>query len=137
MTRIFVFGDLDQTMKKAFAVALEIQSWVVQNLRAEMICEELYLGSLRMAEESGFGMQFMGNPGEQAKFVGHGVGLELDELPVLAKGFTGKLVEGQVVAIEPKFIFPGRGVVGIENTWLVAASGSEKLTVLADDVVNL
>ncbi len=137
MTRIFVFGDLDQTMKKAFAIALEIQTWVVQNLRAEMICEELYLGSLRMAEESGFGMQFMGNPGEQAKFVGHGVGLELDELPVLAKGFTGKLVEGQVVAIEPKFIFPGRGVVGIENTWLVTASDSEKLTVLADDVVYL
>ena len=82
-------------------------------------------------------MQFMGNPGEQAKFVGHGVGLELDELPVLAKGFTGKLVEGQVVAIEPKFIFPGRGVVGIENTWLVTAADSEKLTVLADDVVNL
>jgi len=137
MTRIFVFGDLDQTMKRAFAVALEIQSWVVENLRPEMNCEDLYLGSLRMAEESGLGMQFMGNPREQAKFVGHGVGLELDELPVLAKGFKGLLVVGQTIAIEPKFIFPGRGVVGIENTWLVTASGGEKLTVLPDDVVNL
>jgi Xaa-Pro aminopeptidase len=102
-----------------------------------MICEDLYFGSLRMAEESGLGTQFMGNPGEQAKFVGHGVGLELDELPVLAKGFTVPLVEGQAVALEPKFIFPGRGVVGIENTWLVTARGGEKLTILPDDVVYL
>ncbi len=137
MTRIFVFGELDQTMKNAFAVALDIQSWVVENLRPGMICDDLYLGSLRMAEESGLGMQFMGNPGEQAKFVGHGVGLELDELPVLAKGFTIPLAEGQTVAIEPKFIFPGRGVVGIENTWLVTARGGEKLTVLPDDIVHL
>jgi Xaa-Pro aminopeptidase len=137
MTRIFVFGDLDIVMKRAFDTALKIQSWVAENLRPGMICEDLYFGSLRMAEESGLGAQFMGNPDEQAKFVGHGVGLELDELPVLAKGFTAPLVEGQAVALEPKFIFPGRGVVGIENTWLVTARGGEKLTILPDDVVYL
>jgi len=137
MTRIFIFGDLDQTMKKAFTGALEIQSWVVEHLQPGMICEDLYFSSLKMAEEFGLGMQFMGHPGEQAKFVGHGVGLELDELPVLAKGFTVPLVEGQAVALEPKFIFPGRGVVGIENTWLVTARGGEKLTILPDDVVHL
>jgi Xaa-Pro aminopeptidase len=90
-----------------------------------------------MAEESGFGANFMGNTGEQAKFVGHGVGLELDEFPILAKGFKAPLQEGQAVAIEPKFIFSGVGVVGIENTWLVTATGAEKLTCLADDLVVL
>ena len=90
-----------------------------------------------MAEESGFDANFMGNTGEQAKFVGHGVGLELDELPILAKGFKAALQEGQTIAIEPKFIFPGLGAVGIENTWLVTATGAEKLTCLADDIVFL
>ena len=137
MTRIFVFGELDAAMKKAFETSQKIQSWVAENLRPGAICEDLYAGSLRMAEESGLAVRFMGNPGEQAKFVGHGVGLELDELPVLAKGFNALLTAGQAVAVEPKFVFPGQGVVGIENTWLVTDTGGEKLTVLSDDVVCL
>ena len=137
MTRIFVFGELDGTMKKAFEAARKIQSWVAENLRPGTICEELYAGSLSMAEAFGLSGQFMGNPGEQARFVGHGVGLELDELPVLAKGFKASLIAGQAVAVEPKFIFPGQGVVGIENTWLVTDTRGEKLTTLSDDVVCL
>jgi len=137
MTRIFVFGELDPLLKNAFDVGLEIQSWIIGNLKSGTICEDLYFGSLKMAEEKGLAAQFMGNPGEQARFVGHGVGLELDELPVLAKGFTAPLQAGQAVAIEPKFIFPGRGAVGIENTWLVTTSSGVKLTTLPDAVVNL
>ncbi len=75
------------------------------------VCEELYLHSLGMAEAAGLGVHYMGYPGEQARFVGHGVGLELDEFPVLAKGFRSPLQEGQTLALEPKFIFPGKGVV--------------------------
>ncbi len=90
-----------------------------------------------MAESAGLGEHFMGYPGEQAKFVGHGVGLELDELPVLAPKFKHPLREGNVVAIEPKFIFPGRGIVGIENTYAVGKGGCEKLTRLPDNLVHL
>jgi Xaa-Pro dipeptidase len=137
MTRIFVFGEIEPMLERACDTAIEIQSWLVDNLKPGTICEDLYIGSLGMAEDKGLAAQFMGNPGEQAKFVGHGVGLELDELPVLAKGFKVPLLEGQAVAIEPKFIFPGRGVVGIENTWLVTSSGCEKLTDLSDQTVYL
>lgn len=137
MTRIFVLGEIDSMLTEAFDVALKVQDWVVANLRPGVICEDLHLGALRIAEESGFGANFMGIPGEQAKFIGHGVGLELDELPVLAKGFKSPLQEGHAVAIEPKFVFPGKGSVGIENTWLVTASQSEKLTDLSDEIVYL
>jgi Xaa-Pro dipeptidase len=137
MTRIFVFGELDQQLRKAFDTAIGIQTRIVQDLRPRTICEDLYRSGVAMAEESGFDANFMGNTGEQAKFVGHGVGLELDELPILAKGFKAALQEGQTIAIEPKFIFPGLGAVGIENTWLVTATGAEKLTCLADDIVFL
>ena len=91
-----------------------------------------------MAEQAGLGDRFMGPPGDQARFVGHGVGLELDELPVLAPGFKGTLAAGQTIAIEPKFVFPGQGAVGIENTFVVTASGGEKLTAaVADDLLRV
>jgi Xaa-Pro dipeptidase len=137
MTRIFVFGKLAPEMKRAFHVSLDIQKWLRENLRPGKIWEELFAGSIGMAESAGLGDYFMGCPGEQAKFVGHGVGLELDELPVLAPKFRFPLKEGQTVAIEPKFVFPGIGAIGIENTFAVTESGGEKLTDLPDDIIYL
>jgi Xaa-Pro dipeptidase len=136
-TRIFAFGRIEDELVRAHAVALRIQDWIAENLRPGAICEDLYMGALRIAEDAGLGEQFMGIPGEQAKFIGHGVGLELDELPVLAKGFNYPLQEGHVVAIEPKFVFPGKGAVGIENTWLITASNGEKMTDFPDEIVLL
>jgi Xaa-Pro dipeptidase len=70
------------------------------------------------------------------RFIGHGVGLELDELPVLAAGDL-RLEEGMVFALEPKFVLPGLGAVGIENTWLVGREGVTPLTVAPDDIVTV
>ena len=61
------------------------------------------------------------------RFIGHGVGLELDELPVLTTSDL-ELAAGMVFALEPKFVLPGLGAIGIENTWLVTADGLELLT---------
>jgi Xaa-Pro aminopeptidase len=135
MTRLYVCGRLDDELARAFATALGIQRWLVERLVPGAICEELFAGAAALAEESGFGAHFMGAPGENARFVGHGVGLELDELPVLAQGFKQPLVASQTIAIEPKFVFPGRGVVGIENTFAVSERGGVKLTDRPDDLV--
>ncbi len=137
ITRIFVHGELETELCRAFSVACDIEAWLAEHLRPGVVCEELYLHSLGMARAAGLEDHFMGYPGEQARFVGHGVGLELDEFPVLAKGFRSTLQVGQALALEPKFIFPGKGVVGIENTWLVMPHGGEKLTTLADEVVHV
>jgi Xaa-Pro aminopeptidase len=137
MTRLFVCGTLDADLQQAFTASCEIQAWLVERLVPGAICEELFAGAAARAEASGFGAHFMGAPGENAKFVGHGIGLELDELPVLAQGFKLPLVAGQVIAIEPKFVFPGRGVVGIENTFAVSAGGGIKITDLEDGIVSL
>jgi Xaa-Pro aminopeptidase len=61
--------------------------------------------------------------------------MELDEMPVLAPGFDAPLRPGQTIAIEPKFVFPGQGAVGIENTWAVGEGGGERLTELSDDLM--
>jgi Xaa-Pro aminopeptidase len=69
----------------------------------------------------------MGAGSNQVRFVGHGVGLELDELPVIAPRFDTPLEAGMVLAIEPKVFFPGIGGAGVENTYIITAAGFEKL----------
>lgn len=137
MTRMFVFGSLRPELRKAFEVSLDIQEYLEENLLPGQDCAELFAGSQAMAEAGGLAAHFMGAPGEQAKFVGHGVGLELDELPILAQGFQVPLQLGQTLAVEPKFVFPEVGVVGIENTYAVGATGGQRLTQLADTIIAL
>jgi Xaa-Pro aminopeptidase len=67
--------------------------------------------------------------------VGHGVGLELDELPILTAASEVTLREGMVVAVEPKFFFGDRGGVGIENTWVITQDGCRNLTADDDEIV--
>lgn len=137
MTRMFVCGNLDPQLLRAFAVARNIQAAVAAALTPGAICSELFHLSKKMADDAGLGNFYMGTPGENARFVGHGVGLELDEVPVLAQGFDEPLVAGQTIAVEPKFVFPAMGPIGIENTYAVTSAGGEKLTPLEDDLISL
>ncbi|MBI5847336.1 MAG: aminopeptidase P family protein [Nitrospirae bacterium] len=137
MTRIFCFGRLDRTLENAFSISLEIQAWIKERLLPGQIGEELFSGAANMAADAGLAEHFMGHPGELAKFVGHGVGLELDELPVLAPKFRAPLLSGQTIAVEPKFLFPGKGAVGIENTFAIREGSCENLTGLSDKIVYL
>ena len=137
MTRIYVIGELDDELKRAFEVSLTIQQFLQDSLKPGAICEELFLKSQEMAVEAGLGDCYMGMPGEQARFVGHGVGLELDEFPVVAQGFKMPLKEGHTIAIEPKFVIPGKGVIGIENTFVVTLDGGRKITDIPDKITYL
>jgi Xaa-Pro aminopeptidase len=137
MTRIFVIGDLDDELQRAFDTARAIQEQVAAAMRPGAICADIFELAAKIAEDANLGTHFMGPPGEQAKFVGHGVGLELDEMPVIAKGLNVALQLNQTIAVEPKFVFPGIGVVGIENTFVVGQDGAARLTRLKDDLVRL
>lgn len=135
MSRIAVCGALPREVERAFEVALGIQAEVAAGLAPGAIPSKLWARAKERAEAAGLGDRFMGPPGAQAKFVGHGVGLELDELPVLAPGFDAPLRLGQVVAVEPKFVLP-QGAVGIENTWAVGERGGERITDLPDSILR-
>ena len=75
--------------------------------------------------------------GQQAKFVGHGVGLEINEPPVLTPRSREILQEGMAIAVEPKFVLPGIGPVGIENTYIVQKNGLEKITLCREKILSL
>ena len=77
----------------------------------------------------------MGAEGKNVPFVGHGVGLHVDEMPVIAKGFDEPLVPGMTIAVEPKMGIDGVGIVGCEDTWLVTEFGAENLTGEAKEII--
>ena len=75
--------------------------------------------------------------GQKARFIGHGIGLEINEAPVLAPRMKQELLPGMVFALEPKIVLPGIGPVGVENSWVVTADGVEKLTPCNEEIVVL
>ena len=102
---------------------LDVQSTVTAAALPGAVCGDLYELAVTAAAAKGLAGNFMGLGVDRVAFVGHGVGLELNELPVLARGAKATLQPGNVFALEPKCLFPGRGAVGIENTWLVTEAG--------------
>ncbi|MEA3232710.1 MAG: M24 family metallopeptidase, partial [Thermodesulfobacteriota bacterium] len=95
----------------------------------------LYVMAVEMANDLGYADHFMGHDHQRVRFIGHGVGIELDEHPFLARGQEMVLEEGMTIALEPKLIFPGKGVVGIENTHVVEENGLRQLGQYPDEIV--
>jgi Xaa-Pro aminopeptidase len=127
-TRIFSLGSLPQELADAHAAMLEVQEMVKKLAIPGIPSGAIYEQALAKALELGYADHFMGTVGmERIQFVGHGIGLEIDEFPFLASGQDLKLQEGMTIALEPKLIFPGKGVVGIENTHVVRQDGLEQL----------
>ncbi len=134
-TRVFSIGELSPELQKAEAVAREIQAGIVAMAAPGVFCEDLYELACKLAARYNLADYFMGYADHQVKFVGHGLGLDLDELPVLSRGSRLALQPGMVFALEPKFVFPRQGLVGLENDWLVTETGLKKLTLIPDEMV--
>jgi Xaa-Pro aminopeptidase len=135
-TRIFCLGKLPPHLAEAHRTAIGINKTLASLGKAGADGRELYRRAAEMAQEAGLAPYFMGCE-EKVGFIGHGVGLELDELPVIARNLECPLEEGMVVALEPKFIFPGEGAVGIEDTFVVRKHGLEQITRFDDDLQEL
>ena len=136
MSRVFAVGKLPDEAYRAHQVALDIQQAVKEATRPGTACADLYNLALGIATKEGLAANFMGTK-QQAKFVGHGVGLQINELPVLTPRSKEILEPGMIFALEPKFVLPQTGAVGVENTFLVTADGVEKLTVFPEEIHHL
>ena len=136
-TRIFALGELPDHLVKAHEAMLDIQSLVKKAARPGVEAGALYQLAIDAAADKGYGDHFMGVGEQRIRFIGHGIGIELDEFPFLAKGQQLELREGMIIALEPKLIFPGVGVVGIENTHVVTADGLRQLGKFDEQVTIL
>ena len=133
-TRIFSIGPISKELQAAHEAMITIQEQIKGEARPGVETGELYEFMISLAEKQGYGEFFMGVGDRKIRFTGHGIGLELDEYPFIAKGQSLRLEAGMVLALEPKTIFPGKGVVGIENTHLVTENGLVPLGVFHDGI---
>ena len=130
-TQVYWAGNersIPDVVRKAHETCIEIQNTISAQLKIGAIPSELYKQALNMADKAGFADGFMALGSNKVKFLGHGIGLGIDEHPVIATGFDAPLEKGNVIALEPKIGIRGIGMVGVENTFEVTEGNSICLT---------
>lgn len=133
-TRTFSLGPLAAHLREAHERTREILHRVAAEARPDVPASRLYDLAIELADPYD---GFMGLGEERVSFVGHGLGLEIDEPPFLARGYDEPLESGMVFALEPKLLFPGEGAVGIENTYVVTDDGAQALTSAPEELLEL
>lgn len=136
MSRVFSLGSLSDEATKAHQTSLDIQQAIIGMAKPGIPAADLYYKAVEIARAAGLEKYFMGHK-QQSGFIGHGVGIELNESPVIAPKSKDVLAAGMVFALEPKFVIPHVGAVGIENTFVVTESGIEKLTHSREEIISL
>jgi Xaa-Pro aminopeptidase len=136
MSRTFAIGEAPDIALKTHQLSIDIVRAIEQSSRVGTPCANLYLMAEEMVKEKGMQRYFMGTR-QQAKFIGHGVGLEINEPPVLTPRSREILESGMAIALEPKFVLPGIGPVGIENSYIVHENGLEKITLCEETLIVL
>lgn len=136
MSRVFSIGRLPEQAYTAHQTCIEIQEEIAAMAKPGTVCEDMYNKAIEIVTKAGFADYFMGVD-QKAKFIGHGIGLEINEMPVLAPRMKQELEPGMVFALEPKIVLPGIGPVGIENSWAVTTDGLEKLTLCKEEIIEL
>ena len=136
MSRTFAIGEVPDLAFEAHQLSIDIIRTLEQTAKAGTPCADLYLLAVGMVREKGMQSYFMGTT-QQAKFIGHGVGLEINEPPVLTSRSKEILLTGMAIAVEPKFVLPGIGPVGIENTYIIHENRMENITLCEEEIIVL
>lgn len=135
-TRMYCLGELPEKLVKAYNDMVAIQEYAKLAAKPGMTWGGLYEACMGLACDMGYRDHFMGSRGAQVSFIGHGVGVEMDEYPFIARGFNDQpLLDKMTFAFEPKAVFPGLGAVGIENTFRVSPDGLKHLTFSSQDLI--
>jgi Xaa-Pro dipeptidase len=126
-TRTFSLGPPAEDLARAYEFCRSLHRELAA-AKPGVRCADLYELALQRARDNGYAQYFMGAAPTQVGFVGHGLGLEVNEIPVIGRGSDEVLQVGNLVALEPKVRLPGRGAVGIEDTFWVTGDGLDRLT---------
>ena len=135
-TQVYSLGSLPDIAYEYHDRCVKILEETVSRLKPDAIPSKIYEEVMGGIDDD-FLEYFMGVKDERVKFLGHGIGLVIDEYPVIAKGFDAPIVENNVFAVEPKRGIPGIGLVGLENTYVVTSEGAECITGCTKPIIRL
>jgi len=139
-TQVYWLGDKENVPANAIKshnFCIDLQNQIAEFLKPGILPSEIWNRCLSKVERSEWNEGFMGLGKNKVFFVGHGIGLAIDEYPVLANGFDLPLEEGMTLAIEPKIGISGFGMIGVENTFEVTAGGGKCLTGKNFDLITI
>ncbi|MGD8228834.1 MAG: Xaa-Pro peptidase family protein [Desulfobacteraceae bacterium] len=122
-TRMFAIDAMPDRAMKASQATIHIHDAVLERVKPGITVGELFEISTSEAKSLGYEEQYLGPPGYKVTFIGHGLGLELIEPPIIAKGREDPLVPGMTFALEPKMVFEEEFAAGVESAVLVTDSG--------------
>jgi Xaa-Pro dipeptidase len=134
-TRTYVAGEMKDIFRKGYDTAREILEEIMGFGREGIDAKELYAKAYQHVQRNGLEEYFMGHGEGQVGFLGHGLGLEINELPVFTPRHSMILQEGMVFALEPKFILPNEGAIGIEVDFIVRKDRLQRVTDSSLDIV--
>lgn len=133
MTRVWALGEIPSLAKKAHECSIEILRFLEKITVPGLPVKDMYQESLKIVNKYGLADFFMGHK-SQVGFIGHGVGIELNEIPAITPKSKEMIRENMTLAIEPKFVIPHVGAVGVENTYVVRKQGLENITSFPESI---
>jgi len=136
-TRMYAIGSMPDLFIGAYDACREIHYRVLDKVLEGTISKELFELSKKLAEKMGYGEYYLGYGHYKVRFLAHGIGIELAELPYIAATHDYPINEGAVFAIEPKMVFPKKGSCGIENTVIFEKGGYRILTDTDERIIIL
>lgn len=122
-TRMLAMGPIPQEVEEACRAAIEIHDRVLEKVEPGRTADEIFCFSRDVARDLGYDDSYLGPPENKVRFVGHGIGVELIEPPLIALGRKEPLLPGMTFALEPKMVFEGRFGAGIESVVTVTETG--------------
>lgn len=133
MTRVWSLGEVAPLAKKAHQCSIKILRKLEEIGKPGTPVKSLYEEAMAIVEAENLKDYFMGH-NSRVSFIGHGVGIELNELPVIMSKSKDILEKNMTLAIEPKFVIPSTGAVGVENTYVVTEKGLQNITVFPEEI---
>lgn len=127
-TRMFAIGSMPSKALKTCEASIEIHNSIIEKAAPGVPIGDIYQHAVDKAKSLGYEVPFLGPPGYKVTFVGHGIGLELVEPPILARNREETLKPGMVFALEPKFVFKNEFSAGVESMFMVTETGSKILS---------
>ncbi len=136
-TRNLAVGLPNSKLLKAHEISIELHNLFRDVARPGVTGNDIYYMIMQKVKKYDLFEFFMGVGNDKVAFVGHGIGIEVDEFPFIAPRQEIIIEEGMTVAFEPKFIIPGEGVAGIENTYVITSEGARSLNKSPEELVIL
>lgn len=136
MTRCWSIGEVSELARKAHECSCRILHRLEKIALPGVPISRLYSEAAEIAKSENMHEYFMGHR-NKVGFIGHGVGIELNEMPVVMERNHEPLQANMTIALEPKFVIPHVGAVGIENTYRVTENGLENLTPFPEKLSDL